>query len=35
MLSRNTLAEGMRASPAVADGRLFLRTFGHLYALKK
>ncbi|MFZ9090145.1 MAG: PQQ-binding-like beta-propeller repeat protein [Planctomycetaceae bacterium] len=35
VLSQNTLAEGMRASPAAADGRLFLRTFGHLYALKK
>lgn len=27
------LAEGLRASPAVADGTLFLRTFGFLYAI--
>lgn len=33
ILSKNTLAEGMRASPAVANGRLYLRTFGHLYCI--
>jgi outer membrane protein assembly factor BamB len=33
VVSRNRLAEGMRASPAVADGRLYLRTFGHLYCI--
>ena len=33
IVSKNTLAEGMRASPAVANGRLYLRTFGHLYCI--
>lgn len=33
VVARNELAEGMRASPAVAHGALFLRTFGHLYKL--
>lgn len=33
IVSKNTLAEGMRASPAVAKGRLYLRTFGHLYCI--
>ncbi len=35
MISKNHLAEGTRASPSAADGRLFLRTFTHLYALGK
>ncbi len=33
IVSKNTLAEGMRASPAVAKGHLYLRTFGHLYCI--
>jgi outer membrane protein assembly factor BamB len=35
IVSRNRLAEGMRASFAAADGALFLRTFGHLYKIEK
>ncbi len=35
LVSTNHLAEGMRASPSAADGRLFLRTFTHLYAIGK
>jgi outer membrane protein assembly factor BamB len=30
-VARNTIKEGMRASPAVADGAIYLRTFGQLY----
>ena len=33
-IARNRLNEGMRASPAAADGMLFLRTFSHLYAIR-
>ncbi|MEQ9412092.1 MAG: PQQ-binding-like beta-propeller repeat protein [Fuerstiella sp.] len=33
VVSANRLADGMRASPAVADGRLYLRTFRHLYCV--
>lgn len=33
LLAKNHLAEGMRASPSAADGRIFLRTFTHLYAI--
>ena len=33
LVSKNTLSEGMRASPSAADGRLFLRTFTRLYAI--
>lgn len=33
IVARNELAEGMRASPAVAGGALFLRTFGSLYKI--
>jgi len=33
VVSKNKLAEGMRASPAAAAGRLYLRTFGHLYCI--
>lgn len=33
VLATNVLAEGMRSSPSAADGMLFLRTFGHLYAI--
>ena len=35
VLQHNVLQEGMRASPAAADGTLFLRTFGHLYAIRQ
>lgn len=33
VLATNTLDEGMMASPAAADGALFLRTTGHLYRI--
>ena len=33
LVSKNHLAEGMRASPAAADGHLFLRTFTRLYSI--
>ncbi|MCA9062996.1 MAG: PQQ-like beta-propeller repeat protein [Planctomycetaceae bacterium] len=33
IVSRNRLAEGMRASPSAANGRLYLRTFSHLYCI--
>jgi outer membrane protein assembly factor BamB len=33
VLSRNVLEEGMRSTPGVANGALFLRTFGHLYKI--
>ncbi|MFG0317871.1 MAG: PQQ-binding-like beta-propeller repeat protein [Planctomycetota bacterium JB042] len=33
ILAENRLDEGMMASPAVADGALFLRTTGHLYRI--
>ena len=32
-VARNQLDEGLRASPAVAKGCLYLRTFGHLYKI--
>lgn len=35
IVARGTLTEGQRASPAAADGRLFLRTFQSLYAIGK
>lgn len=35
VVSRNALKEGQRASLAAANGRLYLRTFGHLYAIGK
>jgi outer membrane protein assembly factor BamB len=34
-VSKNVLLEGARASPAIANGALFLRTFGHLYKIAK
>ena len=34
IVHRNDLTEGMRASPAVAQGSLYLRTFGHLYRIR-
>jgi outer membrane protein assembly factor BamB len=33
IVAKNKLAEGMRASPAVAEGSLYLRTHGHLYKI--
>lgn len=33
IVARNKLTEGMRSSPAVADGRLYLRTMKHLYCM--
>ncbi len=33
IISKNHLAEGMRATPSAADGKIFLRTFTHLYAI--
>ncbi|MCH2210120.1 MAG: PQQ-like beta-propeller repeat protein [Fuerstiella sp.] len=33
IVARNKLTEGMRSSPAAADGRLFLRTKKHLYCI--
>ena len=35
ILSQNTLNNGFMASPAVADGALFLRTKSHLYRIEK
>lgn len=34
IVAKNHLADGMRASPAAANGRLYLRTFGHLYCIE-
>ncbi len=34
ILATNQLAEGMHASPAVADGALIVRTTGHLYRIE-
>lgn len=34
VVSRNRLAEGMRATPAVADGAIYLRTYERLYKIK-
>jgi outer membrane protein assembly factor BamB len=34
VVSVNQLSEGMRASPAVAHGSLYLRTMGHLYKIE-
>lgn len=33
LVAKNKLEEGMRASPAAANGALYLRTFGHLYKI--
>ena len=35
IVQRNQLAGGMRSSPAIAGGALFLRTFNHLYKISK
>ena len=32
-VAQNTIADGARASPAIANGALYLRTFGHLYKI--
>ncbi|WP_437186615.1 PQQ-binding-like beta-propeller repeat protein [Planctomicrobium sp. SH668] len=34
-VASNHLEEGMRSSPAIANGALFLRTFGHLYKISQ
>jgi hypothetical protein len=33
VVSKNRLADGMRASPAVAGGAIYLRTFESLYKI--
>jgi len=33
VVSKNHIADGMRASPSAAQGRLYLRTFGYLYCI--
>src|SRR5207253_7819846 len=33
LVSRNKLAEGYRASPAISDGQIFIRTLGNLYCI--
>jgi outer membrane protein assembly factor BamB/alkylhydroperoxidase family enzyme len=33
LVSRNKLDDGCRASPAVSDGQIFLRTLSHLYCI--
>ena len=35
LLATNTLDDGFMASPAVADGGLFLRTKSHLYRIEE
>lgn len=35
IIARNTLQEGMRASPAAADGALYLRTYTRLYKVAR
>jgi outer membrane protein assembly factor BamB len=35
LLAKNTLGEGVLASPAVADGRLFLRGKSHLFCISR
>ena len=35
VVAKNQLAEGGKASPAIAEGAIFLRTSGHLYKLSK
>jgi hypothetical protein len=32
VLARNNLEERLMATPAIADGKLYIRTAGHLYA---
>jgi outer membrane protein assembly factor BamB len=33
IVAQNTLEEGQRATPAIAGGALYLRTYGHLYKI--
>lgn len=33
LLARNSLGEATRATPAIAGGRMYLRTFSHLLSL--
>ena len=33
VLARNPLGEGSRSTPAVAGGRMYLRTFSHLISV--
>jgi hypothetical protein len=33
LLSQNEMGEEMSASPAISDGRIYLRTFDALYAI--
>jgi outer membrane protein assembly factor BamB len=33
VLGRNPLGEGSHSTPAIADGRMYLRTFGHLISI--
>ena len=33
LMSRNKLTEGCRASPAISDGQIFIRTLGRLYCI--
>ncbi len=35
IVAKNSLSEGMRASPAIADGAIYLRTFQRLYKIAK
>jgi len=34
LLAKNSLGEGMMASPAVSDGKMFVRTIKHLYCIQ-
>ncbi len=34
LLSTNSIGEGMMATPAVADGKMFIRTIKHLYCIQ-
>jgi outer membrane protein assembly factor BamB len=35
LLAQNPMAEQLSASPAIANGRIYLRTFSALYAIGK
>ena len=35
IVAKNKLSEGLRASPAAAGGRLYLRTLEHLYCISE
>lgn len=34
LLAKNSIGEGMMASPAVSDGKMFVRTINHLYCIQ-